>query len=213
MDQLDAFREKWQAQSTDFPVYNKEKITNLLANKSSSIVKWLLIIAIIEFCFFGVINFVSLGGDYHQQAVDLVGAPIYYTSIGIQVAVVLYFIFLFWRNYINISVEQPTRTLMNNIMKTRKTMKWYIWFNLGYLLVFSMFLFGYMLFNSPDLAALRESPQFVEHPYQTTAIFMLVMFVFTLIMCGLMWLFYFLIYGLLLRKLKRNYNELKRIEQ
>ncbi|MGB3590830.1 MAG: hypothetical protein WBA16_04015 [Nonlabens sp.] len=212
MDQLEIFKQQWQSQQTEYPKYSKERLSSLLASKSSSITKWLLIIAVIEFVIFTVVDIWSLRSPDIQKMLLYTGKTLYYVAVAIHLVAITFFIYLFWQNYRRISTVQPTRELMKNILRTRKTMKWYIWFNLIYVLVFTMVLAVLMLQNSPELEGIRASQEYMEHPYQVGAIVLGVFFGVTLIMCALMYLFYYLIYGILLGKLHRNYKELKKIE-
>jgi hypothetical protein len=41
------------------------------------------------------------------------------------------FIYLFYKNYIRISTIASTKQLMKDILKTRKTVQYYVWYNLG----------------------------------------------------------------------------------
>ncbi len=212
MDQLEALKQQWHKQDADYPHFSKEKIASLLAHKSSSITKWLLIIAIIEFVIFTAVDLWYMASGDIQEVMAITGAELIYGSLFFHLCAIGVFIYLFWRNYIRISAEQPTRELMKNILRTRKTMKWYIWFNLIYVLVFTMITAVLMLQNSPDFESIRASQEFQDHPYQVGAVVLGVFFGVTVVICGFLYLFYFLLYGILLRKLKRNYTELKRME-
>ncbi|WP_124980030.1 hypothetical protein [Nonlabens xiamenensis] len=212
MDQLDILKSKWQSQTSDVPNYSKEQLRGLLAKKSSSIVKWLLIIAIIEFAVFAVLGFFSHGLNVERNTIAIIGKPFYYGSIILHYAAILVFIYLFYQNYRNISTVQPTRSLMNKILKTRRTMKWYIWYNLIYMMLVTMIVAVLTIEHDPNIVKLSQTQEFMEHP--TLFYFMMLgaFFVVTLAMCVVLFLIYQVIYGVLLRRLKRNYNELKRME-
>ena len=57
--------------------------------------------------------------------------------------VIAVFIFMFYKNYRAISTITSTKQLMKDILKTRKTVKYYVWYNLG-MIVISMIL-GFIL--------------------------------------------------------------------
>jgi hypothetical protein len=143
---------------------------------------------------------------------NTVGSAFYYGSMILHYSVVFIFIYLFYQNYKNISTTQPARSLMNTILKTRRTMKWYIWYNLIYIMVIGMTTTIMVIFNDPRIAKMMQSKDIVGHETAFMAIYLGISFVAFLIICAIMYLLYFLCYGFLLRKLKRNYNELKRIE-
>ncbi|MFT4839004.1 MAG: hypothetical protein ACJAWA_001541 [Nonlabens sp.] len=212
MDQLDILKQNWQSQTSDSPRFTKDQLTGLLARKSSGIVKWLFIIAMIEFAVFIVLGLVSHFANQETNVIEMMGEPFYYGSTIFHYLIIIIFICLFYSNYKNISTSQPTRSLMNNILKTRHTMKWYIWYNLIYMMVAGMITTAIVIPKDPNVTKLLASPKMVGN--ETLFYFMALgaSFVAFLIICVTMYLIYQLIYGILLRKLKRNYNELKRME-
>jgi hypothetical protein len=212
MDQLDILKKSWQSQTSDTPQFTSNQLTGLLAKKSTGIVKWLFIIAIIEFSVFAIVGLFSHFSDQQQESIELLGKPLYYGSMILHYVVIIFFIYLFYSNYKNISTEQPTRSLMKNILKTRRTMKWYIWYNLIYMMVLGMIMSAILIPNDPRVVQLMESPNAVGHETAFYLMFFGICFVIFLVICVVMYLIYMLIYGILLRRLKRNYNELKRME-
>jgi hypothetical protein len=212
MDQLDILKQNWRSQTDNSPRFTKDQLTGLLARKSSGIVKWLFIIAMIEFAVFIVLGLVSHFANQENNTVEIMGEPFYYGSMIFHYVTIIIFIYLFYSNYKNISTSQPTRSLMNNILKTRRTMKWYIWYNLIYMMTVGMIATAMVIPKDPNVAELLATPKMAGHE---TAFYLMALgasFVVFLIICVIMYLIYQLIYGILLRKLKRNYNELKRME-
>ena len=124
--------------------------------------------------------------------------------------VILVFIYLFYKNYIQISTTASTKQLMKNILKTRKTVQYYVWYNLG-MAVISLII-GYII----ALAFNPETKCFNEPNYQIVVkLWQLHVGVFlltTVAFFGIFWLFYRLLYGILLRRLQANYKELKKID-
>lgn len=213
MDQLDILKKKWHTQEDNYPQVNAAGIKKMLAQKSTSIVKWLLIIAIIEFAVLIGINilYTTLGSP--DEATDaLMHTDFMMWSYVIHYAVVIYFIHLFYKNYKNISVTQPTRSLMKNIIKTRKTMKWYIWYNIIGGFVSGMAATIYMLNYHPLINELMDSGKMEGHETMFYVLAFLFMVLFYAAFLGIIYLIYMLIYGILLKRLKANYEELKRME-
>ncbi|AZQ44718.1 hypothetical protein [Nonlabens ponticola] len=212
MDQLDILKSKWQAQSTDYPTYSREQLTPLLASKSSSIVKWLFYIAIGEFIFFVLLNILLSDSESTEMSISIMGEFLFYGSYVLHYVAIGIFIYLFWKNYKNISASQPTRSLMKNILKTRKTMKWYIWYNLIYIMLFGVIATLLIVTNDLEFAKLMNQPNFAEHKQTLVIGYIVSMFVILTVICAVLYGFYSLIYGILLRRLKRNYQELKKME-
>ena len=99
---------------------------------------------------------------------------------------------------------------MKNILNTRKTVRYFVYYNIGMaaLLMFATNLYYY--FNKEKLHQLLESDElFAAVPAET---FISLNIIGGIIIIGFLILFYWIIYGLLLRRLKRNYKELKKIE-
>ncbi|KQC34090.1 hypothetical protein AAU57_12670 [Nonlabens sp. YIK11] len=212
MDQLDILKSKWQSQKSDYPTYTAQQLTGLIAKKSSSIVKWIFYIGIGEFVLLTLINIFYMDGENVQGYVAALGEPLYYGSYIFSYVVVLFFIYRFWINYKNISADQPARKLMKNILKTRRTMKWYIWYNLIFIMIFGIIGAVMLLFNSPEFSELINSTEFQEHKVRFMAGYITVMVLFFAVFCAIIYGIYSLIYGILLRRLKRNYEELKKME-
>lgn len=124
---------------------------------------------------------------------------IYYSNI-LAYIIIFYFLIKFYVNYRKISIVDSTKNLMNNILKTRKTVRNYVIFNLTYVAILMLVAtVATINTNSKDL--------------NTTQIFMVIgaTLLATLLFLGVLWVFYQLLYGFLLKKLKRNYKELAKL--
>ena len=98
---------------------------------------------------------------------------------------------------------------MSDILKTRKTVQYYVWYNLG-MLVFGL-LVGYIIAfaYNPEMDAFKQQ---INNSAKIMAITIAVLSIFSIALFGLLWLFYRLLYGTLLRRLYSNYKELKKID-
>jgi len=200
MDQLELLKKDWKKQESSLPKLSREALTKLIYKKSSSIVKWIFIISVLELV---IPNLPYLFMDHGKtlKFSEELGLTNFFSIFYIAFyAIIIFFIFKFYKNYRSISANSNPKELMQNIIKTRKTVKYYIWFNLTMVPIIASVVF-YKTFNSPD---------FLEKLPEDTSMFMVwsIAFVFILIMIGLVWLLYKLIYGILLNKLNKNYKEL-----
>jgi len=200
MDQLELLKKDWKKQESALPKLSKEELSKLIYKKSSSIVKWIFIISVLEFVIphiaYLFIDFDEVTEQYRDLNLynfSLVSTIIFYIAV-------LIFIYLFYKNYKSICANSNPRILMQNIIKTRRTVKYYIWFTLSMVPVISIVTL-YQTFNSQD---------FVNKISEDTnmTVIWLISIVLILVMILLIWLFYRLIYGILLNKLKTNYEEL-----
>jgi hypothetical protein len=212
MDELKQLKKDWQ-KDQKFPKINKSEIYKFLHKKSSSIVKWIFIISIIEFSFWNIIAFLIKDNE-NQQRFDEYGME--YITIPLMITgyiLLFYFFILFYRNYKSISTTVNSKTLMEQILKTRKTVKYYVVFNLIFLYISIAIGIMIELNNNPDV--LLQTSKFSESG--EFYIFYGIVILITLLAMGVITvfflIFYYLIYGILLKKLKKNYKELKEIEK
>ena len=211
MDELELLKKDWQKQGEQLPKLSYDDIYKMIWKKSSSIVKWIFYISIAEFIFWIAIRFIPV----KSEEISGKGATfmkITETSVDVVFyLVILYFMYRFYTNYKNISVTDSAKELMKKIIKTRKTVMQYVWFNLGlFAITMIVVLCEILIFNPPiELTRMLDtysSPIFVW-------LFFGIIFLLSILFFGLLlWLFYRLIYGILLKRLNQNYRELKKLE-
>lgn len=204
MDVLDKYKETWKNQPDEINKVSQVDIYKMAHKKSTSIVKWIFIIGIIEFVLFLILGFV-LEANHSESQQDLPR----WARIAITIfsyAVSIYFIFYFYKNHKEISTSSNTKMLMESILKTRKTVKKFIKFNLMLVLVSIVVKLIYVTYTG-CIKGGNISEGRVEHiilPILT--LFLLIPFFY------LIKFYYHLLYGRLLDKLYVNYNELSRLE-
>ena len=121
------------------------------------------------------------------------------------------FIIFFYKNYKSIQITDSTKVLMQNILNTRKTVRYFVYYNIGTTIAFFIAINTYLLNDSDKLYKIMHSYN-QDIPKEGFAnIFIISQIIVFLIVIGLLVLFYWLVYGILLKKLKRNYKELKKI--
>ena len=211
MDQLETLKKQWQEREQDLPKLSYDNIYKMLLKKSSSIVKWIFIISIAELLFWISLNFLM---PESQKAIvnDMgIGNIVFYSNI-FHFIIFGVFIIYFYKNYQSIQVTDDTKSLMKSILRTRKTVKYFVIYNVGMFILSSIILniFFYnrsdQLYEVMDFAAKGVPQDSFASVFIISQILAGVLFVAVLI------LFYWLIYGILLKRLKRNYKELKKME-
>src|SRR5690606_26283807 len=138
-----------------------------------------------------------------------------YVIIPISIAgylVLAYFFYLFFKNYKNISVTDNAKTLMENILKTRRTVRHYVAFNLVYLVVTTFVILGFELNQNELFVASAQNAAADGDVFLYYASIVLTVIAMLAIIIAVLLFFYWLIYGVLLRKLNRNYKELKKLD-
>ena len=211
MEELDLLKKDWQ-KANAFEQISEAEIYKMLHKKSSSIVKWLLIIGILEFVFWNIVT-VFINDEKYQLKINEYGVSNFMLIINIiNYIILLGFIYMFYKNYKTISTTDSTQQLMKNILRTRKTVQNYIWYNLAMVSV-TIIITIIMLFNhNPRMISLMQNQTQEGHYGFFVCICVVISIVIILIIIGLFWLFYKLLYGILLKKLFANYKELKKIE-
>ncbi|MCF7561299.1 hypothetical protein L3X39_11690 [Sabulilitoribacter multivorans] len=212
MDELDLLKKDWNKDDNKYPKLTYNEIYKMILNKSSSIVKWIFIISLLEFAFWTVISFLLKDTEsmkrFEQYDADAVFIPLMIFGY----IILAYFFYLFFKNYKTISVTDNAKVLMENILKTRKTVKQYVAFNLIYLVISTVAVL-YLEFE--------KDQQIINQVQQATANGEVFKFYATIIITtvlllavaiGILLLFYWLVYGILLKRLNSNYRELKKLD-
>lgn len=211
MDELELLKKDWKKQEANLPHLSYNEIYKMIWKKSSSIVKWIFIISILEFLFWTVVNFVLADQEYWDEMSKLHLTDFTIAVYLLNYAITFTFIYLFYRNYRKISSTDNAARLMKNILQTRRTVKYYI----GYIListgVVSLVYTYYMVYYHVANSEVEDASKYV---FTTTQWFKFIglMAVFLAIFLGLIWLFYRVLYGILLKRLYKNYKELKKLE-
>ena len=215
MDELELLKKDWQKQEQKLPKLTYDELYAMIWKRSSSIVKWIFIISIIEFALPHLLYLIPSARE-GLTFYDELGLK--YLILGLtvlQYAVVFYFIYQFYQRYREISVLDNARELMRKIIRTRKTVKNYIIFALSIFLLTFLFIAIGILFSDGD-SFLRvfelEGKSVNMTTQQLKFLISGIMIAMGVVCTALLGLIYFLIYGLLLRKLGRNYSDLKRLE-
>jgi len=215
MDELEMLKKDWQRKGEQLPTLTYDEIYSMIWKKSSSIVKWIFIISVLEFILPHLLYLLPStreGLDFYD------GLGLKNLMIGltiVQYSVVIYFIYQFYKRYKEISALDSAKELMRKIIRTRKTVKNYIIFALSiFLITFLLMAIGIYLNDSDTIISvlnLQDKQQELSNS-NIKSIFIVVLIAFGIVCTAVLGLVYFLIYGFLLRKLGRNYSELERLE-
>ena len=209
MDELELLKKDWNKHKSDYKSYSDTELYPMIHKKSSSIVKTLFYISIAELVFWILISYVPyFFSDKMRARLETSYENPLFTGLTIfGFLIVLLFVYLLYKSHKSISSTDNAKKLMESILKTRKVIKYYVLYNLIMIFI-SIPLSFYFEFNQNiefhDQVAGFDSAQMVV----LVAMVVLITGIFLL----LIWLFYRLIYGILLKRLNRNYDELKKLE-
>jgi len=214
MDELDILKKDWKKDTIEYPQLSAKDIYPMLLKKSSSIVKLIFYISIAELGFWILVNTVPFMFDSYRENFEnmSMSKPLFYGITIFTYAIILLFVYLLYKSYKSISIVDNAKKLMESILKTRKIIKYYVLYNL---------IFGGLSLIITFVLEIKGNPQVAEQAAQAEANGSLTIFwlatigIFTVaiaIFGIVIWLFYRLIYGILLKRLNKNYNELKKLE-
>ncbi|SDR85939.1 hypothetical protein SAMN05216503_1182 [Polaribacter sp. KT25b] len=211
MDLLDKYKEAWTNQPEDANKYSAKEIYNLAHSKSSSIVKWIFIIGILEFVLWSGLNF-FMPEDFYKIYKDLNLMTFINIFTVIHYLIIAAFLSLFYRNYKRISLVDDTKKLIKSILGIRKSVKYYVVYNLAIVFLISIIV-NITMFSDTDTLMKTMNPENltmdINHVLTITIIGQVIALVIILVF---LWLFYKLLYGILLSKLYKNYKELAKLD-
>jgi NADH:ubiquinone oxidoreductase subunit K len=212
MDELDILKKDWKKQESSFQQIGEKEIYGMLHKRSSSIVKWIVVISILELILWSSISLFTADEDYFKLL------KIYHLDTAMPViavinyGVILYFIYLFYKNYKAINATDTIKQLMKSILKTRKTVKHYVWYNLGMTALSFIIVFIFQFMYDPNITKLVDK---MSEDMDTSIFYCIMIVIYTVVIAvfiGIIWLFYRLLYGILMKRLQKNFDELKKID-
>ncbi|WP_308004922.1 beta-carotene 15,15'-monooxygenase [uncultured Chryseobacterium sp.] len=215
---LDSFKKTWQEQPVQ-EKYDYNEILQMLNKKSRNYVKYIFWISVIEFLFFTLIGlFYIIQGKESNSFINIL------TKLGVQrtlelentfdniylvlkvlsLAITAYFVFKFYQNYKVIKIEENLKRFILKIIKFKKTVNAFILINIALLITFtSIFtIFVFYILNTQNVEITNSTLiGFIAGIIISTA--------FTVIM---VWLYYRVVYGIIIKKLDKNLTQLKEID-
>ncbi|GAA4281019.1 hypothetical protein [Gaetbulibacter aestuarii] len=210
MDELELLKKDWNKSDDHHKKLSGKEIYPMLHKKSSSTVKMLFYISIAELFLWIIINTIPyiISTEYREKLNEVYANETLMTWLTIvSYGIILLFIYLLFKSYKSISVTDNAKKLMESILRTRKIVKYYVLYNLVVAGISLIFGFYHTIHYDPAIAA--EIKDFSDKQMFMAYV---IMTVFSILFIVVIWLFYKLIYGLLLKRLNRNYKELGKLE-
>lgn len=215
---LDSFKKTWQEQPVQ-EKYDYNEILQMLNKKSRNYVKYIFWISVIEFLFFTLIglfyiiqgkesnsfiNILTKLGVQRTSELENTFDNIYLVLKALSLAITAYFVFKFYQNYKVIKIEENLKRFILKIIKFKKTVNAFILINIALLITFtSIFtIFVFYILNTQNVEITNSTLiGFIAGIIISTA--------FTVIM---VWLYYRVVYGIIIKKLDKNLTQLKEID-
>ncbi|MFP3592524.1 beta-carotene 15,15'-monooxygenase [Chryseobacterium sp. SIMBA_038] len=215
---LDSFKKTWQEQPVQ-QKYDNNEILKMLNRKSRNYVKYIFWISVVEFLFFTVLGLFYIIQDKESNSflsiLERLGAKkttelegfldnIYVVLKVLSLSITAYFVFKFYQNYKKIKIEENLKKFILRIIQFKKTVNAFILINILLLIaftsVFTVFVF-YIL-----------KTQHIEVNNSNLMVFIIGTIVSTALAVLLIWLYYKIVYGIIMRKLDKNLKQLKDID-
>ncbi|WP_304344490.1 beta-carotene 15,15'-monooxygenase [Chryseobacterium koreense] len=216
---LDNLKKTWQQQEVK-PKYDGTQIEQMLNKSSRNYVKYILWISIAEFIVILAMNvYYTFLGDDTKSFLNILGklgvqntaqleqdfAHLYFLLKIVSMMITGVFVVLFYRNYKRINIESNLKKLILQIIKFKKTVNYFIFANILLIILVLGILAAF------TFATLSGQNIHLNHP---TLIGFIVGFVVTMVLSVvLIWFYYRIAYGIILKRLGKNLAELKKIEQ
>ena len=216
MDELELLKKDWQNKDEQLPKLSYNEIYTMIWKKSSSIVKWIFYISLIELVFWVILNAAPFFMDNYAQGVNQLDVGYTQTfvivSSIIAFGVIFIFIYYLFRAYKSISVADNVRKLMESILRTRKIVHYYVAYNVIVMVLVTIYALVNAFNKDERMIRILESASEDGSQFKLWLIMGGIIMVGLVLTVGFIWLFYQLIYGLLLKKLNKNHQELKKLE-
>jgi hypothetical protein len=215
---LDSFKKTWQEQPVQ-QKYDNSEILQMLNRKSRNYVKYIFWISVVEFLFFSVMGiFYFMKGDESNSFLKLLerlGAQktpevensfeiIYLIIKSLSLLITAYFVYKFYQNYRQIKIEENLKGLITRIIHFKKTVNAFILISIVLLVVVTTVFIGFIFYSL--------NSQSIEVNSSTLTGFLIGIVLSTALTVTLVWLYYKLVYGIIMRKLDKNLKQLKDID-
>lgn len=215
---LDNFKKTWQEQEVQ-PKYNSTEIEAMLNKSSRNYVKYILWISIAEFLVILCMNiYYTFLGDDSNSFIKILGrlgvqnsdslqtsfGQLYFILKIISLIMTAFFVVCFYQNYRRINIESNLKKLILQIIRFKKTVNLFILANIFLLIIFTVVLTVF------TFSVLSEQNIHLNHP--TLIGFLVGLVVMTVISVLLIWVYYRVVYGIILKRLGKNLGELQKID-
>lgn len=215
---LDSLKKTWQEQSVQ-PKYDNNEILQMLNRKSRNYVKYIFWISVLEFLFFSVFGlfyfFQEEESESFRKMLERLGAQeapevennfghVYLAIKILSLLITAYFVLKFYQNYRKIKIEENLKGLITRIIKFKTTVNAFILISIVLLVVFTFVLTAFIFYTL--------NSQNIQPSGSNLTIIIAGIVVSTLLAVSMIWFYYRLVYGIIIRKLDKNLKQLKEID-
>ncbi len=181
--------------------------------------KYIFWISVVEFLFFSVLGlfyfFQEEESDSFRKVLERLGAqeaPEVENNFGhaylaikiMSLLITAYFVLKFYQNYRRIKIEENLKGLITRIIKFKKTVNAFILISIVLLLTFTFVLISFIFYTL--------SSQNIQPTSANLTIIIVGITISTLLAVSMIWVYYRLVYGSIIKKLDKNLKQLKEID-
>lgn len=216
---LDNFKKTWQEQEVQ-PKYESTDIEAMLNKSSRNYVKYILWISIAEFAVFFIMNlYYTFLGDDSRSFLKIIGklgvrntesleanfSHLYMGLKTLSLIITAFFVVKFFQNYRKINVESNLKKLILQIISFKKTVNLFILINIILIILFTIVLTAFTFYILSQQNIHLNNPTLIG--------FLMGTIIMMIISMVLIWVYYRLLYGILLKRLGKNLEELQKIDR
>ncbi len=212
MEALDLLKKDWHRDKHEPMQVSENQIYGMLHKKSSSIVKWILIVCIAEFLITSILSFCFNDNNLFEKIENNSNKVILIFLNVVGYVGILYFLIQFYKNYKRISTTATVKKLIFDILKTQKTVKQYVWFNVIFGFIISFVVVFDFLGKDRNFSVLMEKASKADHLILFYIVSIVTILLLIAILLFFVWLYYKILYGFLLKRLHKNHEELKKLD-
>ncbi len=205
MSDLDFLKGSWNRQ-IQFPIQTKEELQRNIRKSSLNVLKWLIAVNFFELLLFIGLS-VLLGEADNTEQHSIINGIVNTLDFMIYTLPILFsgFYFILIKR---IGKGRSVSSLLQNIFTARKFLNLYIYLNIALFLII-LYVAIFLTISAEHID--QEAAGTIGTTTSYVILISICILVSLLFMLAV-WLFYRLLYGRLLQKLNRNYEELKDME-
>ncbi|MFC3159109.1 hypothetical protein SAMN05443633_10324 [Chryseobacterium arachidis] len=215
---LDSFKKTWQEQPVQ-QKYDNNEILQMLNRKSRNYVKYIFWISVFEFILFsvmglfyffkgeetnGFLNVLEKLGAEKTPEIENTFDNIYMILKILSLIITAYFVYKFYQNYRKIRIEENLKGLITRIIQFKRTVNAFILISILLLVAFTSIFTVFIIYSL--------NSQNIEPKNSDLTIFIIGVILTTGLSILLIWLYYRLVYGIIMKKLDKNLIQLKEID-
>lgn len=216
---LDQYKKTWQEQPIE-QKYSNAEILKMLNKKSTNYIKYIVWISILEFSFFFALTIYYLFNDEdvndYLLMLEKLGIEknpdvlmnfehLYFAMKVLSLLVTGFFVVKFVLNYKKIKVESNLKKFILQIVKFKNTVNIFIITNIVLLVIFTAIL-SYFVFHTLQA-------QNIDLPRDTSIGLLVGLVLTTLFSVVLIWLYYRIVYGIIMKRLGTHLKQLREIDE